>query len=105
MSRKLYFIQTGEMNVNTYLTVLLIWNIIVMLTYGTDKIKAKRGSRRISEASLLLITFIFGGLGAMFGMVLFNHKTSKLKFRILVPIAVVAGAALGCLLGKYTYFY
>lgn len=82
---------------NNYLIILLIWNIIVMLTYGIDKIKAKRGARRISEATLLLIAVLSGGFGAMFGMILFNHKTSKIKFRILVPLAVVFLLALNYL--------
>ena len=86
---------------NGFLIILLTWNIIVMLTYGIDKIKAKKGRRRISEASLLLIAFLFGGIGAMFGMILFNHKTSKIKFRILVPLAVVLSAVLEYLIGKY----
>ena len=76
-----------------------------MLTYGIDKIKAKRGTRRISEASLLLIAFLFGGLGAMFGMILFNHKTSKIKFRVLVPLAVVIGIALKYLSGNFIWYY
>ena len=86
---------------NNYLIVLLVWNIIVMLTYGIDKIKAKRGARRISEATLVLIAFLFGGIGAMFGMVLFNHKTSKIKFRLLIPLAVVFSIALNSLLVEY----
>ena len=32
---------------------------------------------------------MFGGIGAMFGMVVFNHKTSKIKFRILIPIIAI----------------
>ena len=69
--------------------VILIWNIIVMFIYGIDKMLAKMHKRRISEAALLLCGFLMGGLGAMLGMVLFNHKTSKMKFRILVPVALV----------------
>ena len=65
--------------------VLLIWNIVVLFVYGVDKLLAKQQKRRISEAALLACAFLFGGCGAMFGMVLFNHKTSKLKFRIFVP--------------------
>ncbi len=90
---------------DNYLIMLLVWNIIVMLIYGLDKIKAKKGRRRISEASLLLIAFLFGGLGAIFGMVLFNHKTSKIKFRIFVPLAVVFSVALQYSIGKYICFY
>ena len=83
---------------NNYKLILLIWNIVVMLVYGYDKLLAKNKKRRISEKTLLLLSFLFGGVGAMFGMVLFNHKTSKLKFRILVPLAVVIQVAVIILL-------
>lgn len=69
--------------------VLLIWNIIVVFIYGVDKLKAKRGGRRISEATLLTVAFCMGGVGAMFGMVMWNHKTAKPKFRFLVPLFVL----------------
>lgn len=72
--------------------VILAWNIVVALAYGFDKMKARRGGRRVKESSLLTLAFLFGGAGAMFGMVLFNHKTSKTKFRFLVPLAVIVGA-------------
>lgn len=74
-------------------SIILIWNIIVMLIYGTDKLLAKAHKRRISEASLLTCAFLLGGSGAIFGMVLFNHKTSKIKFRILVPLSILFNAA------------
>ncbi len=79
--------------VNNPVMILLIWNILVMLVYGIDKMQAKKGGRRISEKMLLLYAFLLGGWGAMFGMVLFHHKTSKPKFRILVPLAVIMGMA------------
>ena len=75
---------------NEFLIIPLIWNIIVMLIYGVDKILARMHKRRISEMTLLLSAFLMGGCGAILGMVLFNHKTSKIKFRILVPLAFVA---------------
>ena len=78
---------------HTYLLAFLAWNSIVMLIYGADKLKAKRGARRIREASLLYCSFMLGGLGAMFGMVLFNHKTAKIKFRLLVPLSFIVSIA------------
>ncbi len=74
-----------------YAIILLIWNMIVMLIYGIDKLRAKMHASRISEMSLLVCAFLLGGIGAMFGMLLFNHKTSKIKFRILVPLSAVLG--------------
>lgn len=85
---------------SNHMFIFLIWNMIVMLIYGVDKRRAKKGGRRISEAALLWCAFLFGGMGAMFGMVLFNHKTSKMKFRILVPVAAVVCIAVGYLILK-----
>ena len=72
-----------------YEVTLLFWNILVMFIYGVDKLLAKARQRRISEATLLFCAASLGAFGAMFGMVLFNHKTSKPKFRIFVPMLVV----------------
>ncbi len=70
--------------------VYLIWNTVTALMYGADKLRAVKGSRRLREKLLIAVAFALGGLGAMFGMVVFNHKTSKPLFRVLVPLAVVA---------------
>lgn len=79
--------------VSHYMIILFVWNIIVMFIYGYDKMLAKMRKRRISERTLLTCAFLVGGVGAMFGMLFFNHKTSKMKFRILVPIAVFISVA------------
>lgn len=80
---------------------LLIWNVFVCLYYGFDKICAKNKWKRIRERSLLGLTFLMGGVGAMFGMVLFNHKTAKMKFRILTPLFVLFNIAFYILLNTY----
>ncbi|MBR2452804.1 MAG: DUF1294 domain-containing protein [Clostridia bacterium] len=79
----------------------LCWNIFVMLAFGLDKLLARMKKWRISEQVLLLLTFLFGGMGALFGMVLFNHKTRKGKFRFGVPVIVVLNALAAFLLFKY----
>ena len=74
--------------------IILAWNIFTVLLYGVDKLKAKRHSWRISETALIVPAFLLGGTGAILGMVVFNHKTSKGKFRFLVPLAFVLNIAL-----------
>ena len=71
------------------MTIFLIWNVFVLFVYGYDKFQAKKHARRISEWTLIMCAFLLGGCGALLGMVLFNHKTSKMKFRLLVPIAFI----------------
>ncbi len=77
-----------------------VWNTVVFTLYGTDKLKSKRGKRRISEKSLLICAFLFGGIGAWAGMEVFRHKTKHARFRILVPLFAVLNAVLLCVCVK-----
>ena len=74
---------------NGFSAILIIWNIITASLYGIDKHNARKKRRRISERCLILVAFLFGNLGAMLGMIIFNHKTSKTKFRIMIPLSFV----------------
>ena len=71
------------------LAIYAIWNMVVFFLYGIDKSRAQKGAQRIQESVLIVTSLLMGGLGAMFGMVVFNHKTSKPKFRFWVPLAVI----------------
>ena len=73
---------------------LLIWNASVMLIYALDKLLARKKKRRIKESTLIILSFLLGGAGAIFGMVIFNHKTSKIKFRLLIPLSVLLCASI-----------
>ncbi len=66
------------------------WNLFVLLVYGLDKWKAKHNQWRVSEKALLTMSLLGGGVGAACGMLLFHHKTSNLRFRITVPIGLLA---------------
>ena len=74
--------------------IVLIWNICICALYGMDKAFAQKRHRRISEKILLLLPLFLGGPGALFGMVLFNHKTSKPKFRVWIPAEVILNIVL-----------
>ena len=77
------------------LAALLLMNLLAFALYGIDKLKAKKGAWRIPEATLLLVAFLGGSLGALLGMELFRHKTKHAKFKILVPLFLVLHIALG----------
>lgn len=68
------------------LLTVLIWNVIVYLIYRSDKIRAIKGKRRISEKCLVLCALILGGLGAAVRMYGLRHKTKHIKFKIFVPL-------------------
>ena len=72
--------------------LLLIWlgvlSALALVLFGWDKLMAKKHRRRIPEAALL------GCAGAALGMAVFHHKTRKPPFPVLVPLALLAHAAL-----------
>lgn len=68
---------------------LLLTNTFTFLLYVTDKRKAVKGKRRISEKTLLLFTILCGGIGALLGMYFANHKTRNRKFKFVVVIGLI----------------
>ncbi len=85
--------------VSLILDFLIIINFVAFAMFGVDKLSSKRRSWRISESTLLLIAF-FGPFGAYAAMLLFRHKTRKIKF-LLVPVFLI----LQIVLLVYFYFF
>ena len=83
------------------IAIYLIINIVSFLLMGIDKRKAIKGKERISEKTLLLSAFLMGGLGSFFGAHVFRHKTQKLKFQLLLPLAVLCNAAVIYLIVRF----
>ena len=87
---------------NTLLYYLIVINIVTFLVYGIDKWrstsgrllptgrkKAKQGSWRISEATLLILAVIGGSIGALLGMKVWRHKTMHKKFKYGLPLILI----------------
>ena len=74
---------------NIILGYLLAVNIATFFLYGIDKYKARKGRWRISEATLLMMAFIGGSIGAWSGMRLWHHKTMHKKFKYGIPIIII----------------
>ncbi len=68
---------------------LIFINLCGFISMYLDKRYAIKKKRRISEKNLLMIAFLGGALGTWVSMYLNNHKTSKLKFKVGVPLALI----------------
>jgi uncharacterized membrane protein YsdA (DUF1294 family) len=79
---------------NALLYYLIVINILTFAVYGIDKWKARQGSWRISEATLLMLAVIGGTIGALLGMQVWRHKTMHLKFKYGLPLILLAQIAL-----------
>ncbi len=73
---------------------LLFINIITFMMYGIDKLKAKKGKWRISEATLLMMAIVGGSIGAWAGMRIWHHKTMHKKFQYGIPAIIIMQIAL-----------
>ena len=72
--------------INIYLIIL---NIITFLIMGIDKYLAIKKKYRISEFHLLTLTRFGGSVGSLLGMIIFRHKTKKMKFLIIIPLSII----------------
>lgn len=73
-----------------------VMNVLAFALMGIDKHRAKAGKWRIKEATLFLITGLFGGLGGTLGMFAFRHKTKHWYFKIGFPALLVVQVILIC---------
>lgn len=71
------------------LVLIAVLNLRSCYLFYKDKQLARANVYRISEKKLLQSSFLLGGIGAFLAMNLFRHKTQHLKFKILVPMALV----------------
>ena len=68
---------------------IIVMNVLAFALMGIDKYRAKAGKWRIKEATLFLVTGLFGGLGGTLGMFAFRHKTKHWYFKIGFPVLLV----------------
>lgn len=78
---------------NTLLIILLCWLALISLVTAAvtvaDKIKAKRGSFRVSERALIILALLGGGVAEYFTMRLIRHKTLHKKFMLGLPLIII----------------
>ena len=75
----------------------IVWlaiNLITFILYGVDKRRAQKGAWRIPEKTLLMGTWLLGGVGAWLAMRVFRHKTKHLAFQVSAPVGAVLSVAL-----------
>ncbi|MFV7475713.1 DUF1294 domain-containing protein [Enterobacter pseudoroggenkampii] len=67
----------------------LLINVLTLALYGADKMAARKGMRRVPEATLLVFGVTGGWPGAIVGQQLFRHKTQKQPFKTYFFLSVV----------------
>ena len=62
---------------------------ITFFAFGWDKRRAKKGGGRISERTLLTLSWAAGFVGGWIGMAVFRHKTRKTSFKIKMALVSI----------------
>ena len=76
------------------LIYLAVINLITFITYGIDKLKAKKHLWRIPESTLLLLAIMGGSVGAILGMKVWDHKMRHKIFKYGIPAILILQALL-----------
>ena len=72
-----------------YLAAVSLLSVIVAVA---DKIKARRGERRVPENTLMLFAALGGSAAMLVTMLLIRHKTRHIRFMLGIPIIMILQA-------------
>ena len=73
----------------TFLKYLIIINLNANLSCLFDKVLAIKHKYRLPESYLLILSLVGGSYGFLVGMHTYHHKTRKLKFKLVYPLAII----------------
>lgn len=77
-----------QINLYKIIFFYIAFNLISFYLFYEDKRRAIKHGDRISENTLILISLFFP-IGSLFSMLLFRHKTRKLKFKLVYVFFIV----------------
>ena len=64
-------------------------NLLSFTLMGWDKYCSIKKQWRVSENNLIGISLLGGSIGTLLGIIIFHHKTKKIKFQILIPLNIL----------------
>lgn len=83
-----------------YICLIVIMSLITFILYGVDKRKAQKNKWRIKEATLLLLSFLFGSIGGLIGMYGLRHKTKHWYFVFVNYLSFIIHIIIGIVIFK-----
>jgi len=83
------------MNVRMWIVIYYaLISLVLLAAMGLDKRRASARRYRIPEKALFMLSCLGGGIGGLFGMLLFRHKTRKPAFWAVFILTSLAHLAL-----------
>lgn len=82
---------------------LIIINILAMFFTVSDKLRAIKHKRRISEFTLMTIAALGGSITMLITMLIIRHKTRHLKFMLGIPVIILIQLIIVFLIWRFVY--
>ncbi len=82
---------------------LIIINILALVFTVSDKLRAIKHKRRISEFTLMTIAALGGSVTMLITMLIIRHKTRHLKFMLGIPVIILIQLSIVFLIWRFVY--
>lgn len=87
-----------------FLFIYLIFiNILALIFTVSDKYRAIKHKRRISEFTLMLISALGGSVTMLVTMLVIRHKTRHIKFMLGIPLIILIQLICAFLIWRFAY--
>ena len=87
-----------------FLFIYLIFiNILALIFTVSDKHRAIKHKRRISEFTLMLISALGGSVTMLVTMLIIRHKTRHIKFMLGIPLIILIQLFCAFLIWRFAY--
>jgi len=77
----------------TYIYLIVYFIVISFIAFNVfyyDKRASRtRRHKRVDEFTLIFLAIVGGSAGIFLGMIILNHKTRKMKFKLGIPIILI----------------
>ena len=74
--------------------IVALFSVLSVLLSAIDKSRARKGGRRVSEATLFTFAALGGATFMFVTMIVIHHKTKHMKFMIGLPLMILYHALL-----------
>ena len=82
---------------------LIIINILALVFTVSDKLRAIKHKRRISEFTLMTFAALGGSVTMLITMLIIRHKTRHLKFMLGIPVIILIQLSIVFLIWRFVY--
>lgn len=97
----LYYLFEEQLITKVFIYLLIAINFLAVIFYGLDKLAAIKGWQRTRERHFYILALMGAWPASLLGQKLFNHKTTKLSFRLRFYLMLVSNLLL---FAAYLYY-